>query len=124
MEDLKLIKKIAYWFIGVVFLISTVSWFLNRSVSVVETGIVRYEEFQEINNTVVKLNSDLCNMKDLPENDKMFEQFSKAQRVNTIRSQMNRWIEDYNAKSKMLNRSMWKSSELPYQLTSNQFNCY
>jgi hypothetical protein len=61
---------------------------------------------------------------DLPESDKMFEQFSKTQRINTLKTQLNRWVEEYNAKSKMINHSLWKSSELPYQLNTNQFNCY
>jgi hypothetical protein len=62
-------------------------------------------------------------MKSLPENDKMFEQFSKVQRVNTIKTQLNRWVEDYNAKSKMWGRALWKSNQLPYQLTNQEFSC-
>jgi len=84
---------------------------------------LRYEEYQEIYNTCTKLNTDLCNMKAMSENDPMFDQFSKAQRVLTIKTQLNRWIEDYNAKSKMWGRSLWKSKELPYQLTNEQFSC-
>lgn len=123
-KEVKFGKRLLYWFIALMFLISGIVWFLNRGVSAVETGILRYEEFQEINNTCTKLNLDLCNMKDLPETDKMFEQFSKAQRINTLRTQINRWTEEYNAKSKMWNRSLWKSNQLPYQLTTSQFNCY
>lgn len=123
-EEVKFGKRILYWFIVVMFAISGIVWFINRGVSTVDNGIIHYEEFQDIYNTCVKLNLDLCNMKDLSDTDKMFEQFSKSQRVNTIRSQINRWTEDYNAKSKMFNRSIWKSSALPYQLQTNQFNCY
>jgi hypothetical protein len=86
-------------------------------------AVIVYEEFQEIYNTCSKLNTDLCNMKALDEKDVMFEQFSKAQRVNTIKTQLNRWVEDYNAKSKMFGRSLWKSNQLPYQLTNEQFSC-
>jgi hypothetical protein len=86
-------------------------------------AVIVYEEYQEIYNTCVKLNTDLCNMKDLPDDDVMFEQFSKAQRINTIQTNLNRWVETYNAKSKMWGRSLWKSNELPYQLTNQQFNC-
>lgn len=86
-------------------------------------AVIVYEEFQEIYNTCSKLNTDLCNMKALDEKDVMFEQFSKAQRVNTIKTQLNRWVEDYNAKSKMFGRSLWKSSQLPYQLTNQEFSC-
>lgn len=123
-EDVKFGKHIVYWSIAVLIVVSIIVGFLNRTVAVVDSGIVHYEEFQEIYNTCYKLNNDLCNMKSIPESDKMFEQFSKAQRLNTLRSQLNRWVEDYNAKSKMFNRSLWKSSSLPYELNVNQFNCY
>lgn len=111
-------------FVLIAFLISGIAWCSNRVVSVVDNGIIHYEEFQELYNTCTKLNTDLCNMKSLPENDKMFEQFSKTQRLNTIRTNLNRWVEDYNGKSKMWNRSLWKSNALPYQLELTQFNCY
>lgn len=86
-------------------------------------AVQNYEQFQEIYNTCSKLNTDLCNMKSLPENDKMFEQFSKAQRINAIKTQLNRWVEDYNAKSLMYGRALWKSNKLPYQLTNQEFSC-
>jgi len=124
MDEIKEMKKIIYWVIGIMFLISVVTFVLTRSTKIVDNGIIQYEEFQELYNTCNKLNTDLCNMRDLPDNDKMFEQFSKNQRINTIKTNLNRWIETYNAKSKMWNRSLWKSNQLPYQLINNQFNCY
>lgn len=90
----------------------------------VDNAVINYEEYQEIFNTTKKLNTDLCVMKELPAEDKMFEQFSKVQRTTQIKTQLNRWVEEYNAKSKMFNRSIWKSNQLPYQLNVNQFNCY
>ena len=123
-QEVKFGKRLLYWFIALMFVISGITWFLNRGVKIVDNGIIHYEEFQELYNTCSKINTDLCNMKELPETDKMFEQFSKAQRMNTLRTNLNRWIEDYNGKSKMFNRSIWKSSALPYQLQTNQFNCY
>ena len=120
----KKFKRAIYWVIALVFVVSGITWLCNRSVSVVDNAIIHYEEFQELYNTCTKLNTDLCNMKDLPDTDKMFEQFSKIQRMNTLRTQLNRWVEDYNGKSKMWNRSLWKSNSLPYQLEVNQFNCY
>lgn len=122
-DEVKTVKKFFMWFIVVLFAIGIVTWLFKTSVNAVETGIVRYEEYTEIYQTCEKLNTDLCNMKDLPETDKMFEQFSKSQRILSIKTQLNRWVEDYNAKSKMINRSLWKASELPYQLNVNQFNC-
>jgi hypothetical protein len=88
-----------------------------------DDAVQNYEQFQELYNTCSKLNTDLCNMKQLPENDKMFDQFSKAQRVLQIKTQLNRWVEEYNSKSKMWGRSLWKSSKLPYQLSNEQFSC-
>lgn len=123
-EDEKLIKRIFLWVIGIVVFLSVIGWLMTRTVATVDNGILHYEEFQEIYNSCNKINLDLCNMKDLPESDKMFEQFSKQQRLNTLRTQLNRWTEEYNAKSKMFNRSIWKSNSLPYQLSTNQFNCY
>ena len=90
----------------------------------IDDATIVYEEYQEIFNTCQKLNTDLGNMNDLPETDKMFEQFSKAQRVNQIKTQLNRWVEDYNAKSKMWGKSLWKSKSLPYQLSVTDFSNY
>ncbi len=123
-EAVKTGKRLIYWFISLLLLVSGIIWFMNRGVKIVDSGIIHYEEFQELYNTCNKINTDLCNMKELPEADKMFEQFSKVQRVNSLKTQLNRWVEDYNSKSKMWNRSLWKSSSLPYQLSTSQFNCY
>ena len=120
----KKMKKFILWFIVLAFIVGGITWFFNRSGDVANTAIIRYEEFQDTYNTCKKLNTDLCNMAALPETDKMFEQFSKAQRLNTIRTNLNRWVEDYNAKSKMWNHSLWKSNSLPYQLSTSDFNCY
>ncbi len=89
-----------------------------------EDAVINYEEYREIYQTTQKINTDLCSMRELPEKDIMFAQFSKPQRIQQMKQNLNRWIEDYNAKSKMINRSIWKSSELPYQLSVTQFNCY
>ena len=89
----------------------------------VQDSVQNYEQFQELYNTCKKLNKDLCNMKSLPEDDKMFEQFSKAQRVLAIETNLNRWVEEYNAKSNMWGRNLWKSDSLPKQLDVNQFTC-
>ena len=125
-EEITIVKKIIYWAIGIVITLSLISFFISKcsQSTHINDAVQNYEEYQEIYNTCSKLNTDLCNMKDLPEGDKMFEQFSKVQRINTIKTQLNRWTEEYNAKSKMWGRSLWKSSELPYQLEPNQFNCY
>jgi len=123
-EDVRFIKKLAYWFIGVMLVVSAIGWFFYKINRVATIAIIQYEEFQEIANTCDKLNTDLCRMRELSESDKMFDQFSKAQRINSIQTSLNRWVEDYNAKSKMWNRDLWKSNSLPYQLTTQQFKCY
>ena len=89
-----------------------------------ENAVVNYEEYREIYQTTQKINNDLCSMRELSDKDPMFAQFSKAQRIQQMKQSLNRWVEDYNAKSKMINHSIWKSSELPYQLSVTQFNCY
>lgn len=123
-DEIKIGKGLFIWIVISMFVISGVIFFFSRTTQVIDNGIVHYEEFTEIYQTCQKLNTDLCNMKDAPENDKMFEQFSKSQRVLTIKTNLNRWVEDYNAKSKMFNRSLWKSSVLPFQLSTSNFNCY
>jgi len=89
-----------------------------------DDAVINYEQYQDIYTTTKKINTDLCSMRQLPEKDPMFAQFSKTQRINTLKAQLNNWVEDYNSKSKMINRSIWKSNELPYQLSVEQFNCY
>lgn len=123
-DEERQVKKWIIWLVVLFFIIGGLTWFFTRSVAVIDTGIVRYEEYHEIARTTEKLNTDLCQMRKLPDADPMFAQFSKAQRINAIQVQLNRWIEEYNAKSKMINRSLWKSSELPYQLSVTQFSCY
>lgn len=111
---------------AVLFLTGVIGKGCNQAVKAthIDDATIVYEEYQEIYNTCSKLNTDLGNMRELPDTDKMFEQFSKAQRVNTIKTQLNKWAEDYNAKSKMWGKSLWKSKELPYQLDVNNFSNY
>ena len=124
-DEISFGKKIFYWILALC-LISSIAgfiWTKTKEATHIEDAVQNYEQFQEIYNTCVKLNTDMCNYKDLPEKDVMFEQFSKAQRILAIKTQLNRWVEDYNAKSKMWGRSIWKSKALPYQLSTQDFNC-
>jgi hypothetical protein len=124
-KEISFAKKTIYWIIGLSLLTSVIGLVLTKTKEAthIEDAVQNYEQFQEIYNTCVKINTDLCNYKDLPEDDVMFEQFSKAQRILAIKTQLNRWVEDYNAKSKMWGRSLWKSNALPYQLSTQEFNC-
>jgi hypothetical protein len=129
MDETKVVRsKVKKWFFILFFLsiiFSIGGYFLGMfKANVTDNAFIRYEEFQEIYNTCQKLNTDLGIYNGLPEDDKMFEQFSKVQRVAALKSNLNRWVEEYNAKSKMWNRALWKSEELPYQLTVQQFNNY
>ena len=125
--------KEAFKVLGILALIFTFSFLVGVGVRSCNSGVkathiddatVVYEDFQQIYNTCDKLNTDLGNMQSLDANDPMFSQFSKTQRINTIKTQLNRWVEEYNAKSKMWGRSKWKSEQLPYQLNINQFSNY
>jgi hypothetical protein len=124
-DEISFGKKIFYWIIALCLISSIVGFVLTKTKEAIhiDDAVQNYEQFQEIYNTCVKLNTDLCNYKDVPEKDVMFEQFSKAQRILAIKTQLNRWVEDYNAKSKMFGRSIWKSKALPYQLSTQDFNC-
>ena len=124
-EEERFFKKMDYWVIGLVIVLSVGGFIIHkfREATHVDTAVQNYEEYQEIYNTCVKINMDICNMKDVPETDPMFSQFSKAQRILTLRTNLNRWIEEYNAKSKMWGRALWKSNSLPYQLSNQEFNC-
>lgn len=124
-EETRFFKRIIYWVIGLSIVLSVGGFIVHkmREATKIDTAVQNYEEYQEIYNTCVKINMDICNMKDVPETDPMFSQFSKAQRILTLRTNLNRWIEEYNAKSKMWGRSLWKSSSLPYQLSNQEFNC-
>lgn len=124
-DEISFGKKIFYWILALC-LISSIAgfiWTKTKEATHIEDAVQNYEQFQEIYNTCVKLNTDLCNYKDVPENDVMFEQFSKAQRILAIKTQLNRWVEDYNAKSNMWGRSLWRSKNLPKTLSINDFNC-
>lgn len=117
-------KSWVLWVILVGLAISVVGFTLQRSVDVVDNGISHYEEFQEIYTTTKKIDSDLATVRAVPETDKMFTNFSKASLIASKKQQLTRWVEEYNAKSNMVNRSLWKSSTLPYHLDTNDFRNY
>lgn len=89
-----------------------------------QNAVISYDEYQNIYGTCKQLDADLGVIKATPDNDPQFEQFSKAQRVNAIKQNLNRWIAEYNAKSKHIDKKWWKSNDLPYELTSNHFSNY
>jgi hypothetical protein len=128
MQEARQFGRMALWlFAGLLLVISLFSiiWFIgSRTVQTADNAIVHYEEFQRIYNATQALNEKLCTMNKIPETDVMFKDFSKAAQMNGLRNNLNRWIQEYNAKSNMWNRSLWKSKELPYELKTSDFSCY
>ena len=108
------------------FVVSTVMRSCNQAVTAthVDDATAVYEEYQEIYNTCQQLNENLAVVQATPSDDAQFTQFSKQAQLNSIKMKLNRWVEDYNAKSLMWGRSNWKSAKLPYQLDVNQFSNY
>jgi hypothetical protein len=123
-EEANYTKRWIIWIVALFFAIGGVFWFFNRAEHELDKGLSNYEEFQEIYNTTQKINSDLETIRAIPDSDAMFSQFSKQAQIAQKRQQMSRWVEEYNAKSKMWNRSLWKSKELPYQLSVDEFTAY
>lgn len=123
LEEIAIGKKIFLWVILVIMIISGITWFLTRTTQIIDTGLVRYQEFQEIYNTTKQINQNICNLLALKEDDKMFKDFSRSQQELALKSNLNRWIVEYNAKSNLINFIVWKSNELPHTLNVNQYNC-
>lgn len=117
-------KRWILWVVGLCVVVSIGAFLLRRTVDVADSAVVHYEEFQEIYNTCQKVNTDLCNMNAAPDGDPMFAQFSKEQRLLALRTTLNRWVQEYNAKSRMWNRALWKSHALPYDLSVDAFPCF
>jgi hypothetical protein len=123
-DEVNFFKKNLIWLIGLILVVSVIGWLMHSSSQVVDTAFINYHDFQEIWNTTQKINSDMGAIKATPDSDKMFEAFSKNAMLNAKRQQLTRWLEEYNAKSKMWDKALWKSSALPYQLSTNDFSNY
>lgn len=114
-------KSWILWVVALIFVIGGITWFFNRAEKTAETAIIRYEEFQDIYNTCKKLDNDICIISDGPSES---GGFAKSDRINSVKMNLNRWIEQYNADSRKWTRSMWKSKDLPYELSLDEFSCY
>lgn len=123
-KEIQFGKSAVWWVLGVIAIVSVAGWFLLGSGRVVKQAFIDYEEFETIYNTCTQIDEKLQNLRAIPETDKAFEQFSKAQQVTALKSSMTKWVNDYNAKSKLWHRSMWKSNKLPYQLNVNDYPGY
>ena len=96
----------------------------NHVTKSMENAVISYDEYQDIYATCQQINLDLGVIKSTPDNDLQFSQFSKSQRINTLKQQLNRWVNEYNSKSKHIDKKWWKSSELPYSLQITEFSNY
>lgn len=122
MEETRFAKRMTLWVVLLIVAVSAGAWLVSRVASTADRAVLRYEEFQEIYNTCQKINTDLGTIRAVPEDDRMFASFSKAAMVAQKKQQMSRWVEEYNAKSRMWNRALWKSAALPYDLNVNSFS--
>ena len=98
--------------------------FKNHAYKSMENAVISYDEYQDIYATCQQIDMDLEVVKATSADDPQFAQFSKEQRINALKMNLNRWIQDYNAKSKHIDKKLWKSKELPQTLTTNFFPNY
>jgi len=127
MKNFSLGMKVVLILLGIVifgFMLKTCGIAEKHVTNSMENAVISYDEYQNIYQTCIQLNNDLGVIKSTPETDPQFLQFSKSQRLNTIKQNLNRWISEYNAKSKHIDKKYWKSSDLPYELYPNQFSNY
>jgi hypothetical protein len=123
--NLKNMKTVGIIFSIILFL--SLMWGIGKVMGVVDKTtepehiINSYEEYEEIYSTCNKLCDDISNYKNM-EVDKT-SGFSKQERILNLETQLNRWIREYNAKSRMITKNMWKSNKLPYQLKRSDFIC-
>lgn len=61
---------------------------MNHAYKSAEDAVVNYDNYQEMYNTCEKLNTDLGIILATPNEDKQFEQFSKSQRINSIKQNL------------------------------------
>lgn len=108
----------------VFFTCNSCSIFAGHATKSMQDAVINYDNFQDTYNTCQKLNTDLGILQATPDTDKQFDQFSKTQRINAVKMQLNRWVEDYNAKSKEIDKNLWKAKALPYQLSVTDFSNY
>jgi hypothetical protein len=87
-------------------------------------AVISYDYFQETYNSCLAVNDNLKVIKELPGDDEQFKQFTKSQRVSSLQQKLNGLIQDYNAKSREIDKNLWKSQSLPYQLHNSDFSNY
>ncbi len=126
-------KTVGYVFLGIIAIIALIVGSFTCNLlgigakhveNSVQNAVSSYDEYQDIYATCDQLNANLGILNSTPDNDKQFEQISKAARINQVKMQLNRWVQEYNAKSKHIDKKFWKSDKLPYQLSINDYSNY
>lgn len=118
--------KLILGIIGILVII-TAMWFGGKALGVIDKVtepdhiINSYEEYEEIYAACQKLCDDIRNYNTMDVDET--SGFSKQERILNIENNFNRWIREYNAKSRMVTRNLWKSESLPYKLDRDDFHC-
>lgn len=121
-EELKdqsnFVKNVITWFVVFFLIMFSIIGFIYKTNN---TGLVSYQECEEMYSTCIKINADIGTLLTIDNNDKMFNEFSKQSMISLKKQQLSRWVEEYNTKSRIINKFIWKSNTLPYQLNVNNF---
>lgn len=117
--------------IGTVIVIGLIAlFFLGRSCGVISkiaepTNIISsYDEFESMYETCNQICDDISVLEQTDAEVYAGETgFSKGERLIALQNKINRWIREYNAKSRHISKSLWKSNKLPHQLSRSDFYC-
>lgn len=96
--------------------------------------ITSHDEFESMYETCNQICDDIRVLTQFDDNIKAIDQiskgvyiekpaFSKEERIIALQNKINRWIREYNAKSRHISKSRWKSNSLPQQLSRSDFYC-
>ena len=96
----------------------------NHVTNSVQNAVITYDDYQNIYATCNQLNNNLATIEQTPASDPQFANFSKAERINGVKIQLSRWVEEYNAKSAHIDKKWWKSGTLPQTLNVSDFSNY
>lgn len=124
-DDFKTPTKWWLWAVGMtlltVFIAGTCN-FITKPLQVLDRVtdpdhiINSYEEFEEMHSTAISICQQISILEESA--SESVGGFSKEERLIGLKNQLTRWVNEYNAKSKMITRNNWKSSDLPYSITT------
>jgi hypothetical protein len=100
--------------IGAYFLFKPV--ILADKVTNTDNIITSYEEFYSLYESC----KEVCfNLNVLEQTTEEVQGFSKAERILALQMRLSNLVKEYNAKSKMKTKNLWKADDLPYQIDVN-----